>query len=78
MAPDEKLEIVAGAETMRPSVRLVEAGGATLVYTTRYDRVWVIQEGITHELATVYAPPPVPVPSASPREDPLWDRDLDG
>jgi hypothetical protein len=78
LTPDEKVEVIARAKPGGPSLRVVEASDATLIYTTGCDRVWVIQEGISHELLPVYAVAAVSVRSARRDENPLWDRDLDG
>jgi hypothetical protein len=77
LTPDEKLDIAAGAGPGPPSLRVVEAGETTLIYTEGCNRVRVTQGGSTHDLRPVdEAVPPAarPVPRS---DDPMWDRDLD-
>jgi hypothetical protein len=78
MTPEEKVEIIARPGPGSQILRVVEASEASLIYTSGYERVLVIHDGITHELLPVYASAMMPSPPARLDEDPLWDRDIDG
>src|SRR5437773_1841049 len=77
MTPDETVEVIVPAGPGMPSLRVVEASDTSLVYTKGCDRVWVVQDGITHELLPVFAVAAVPVRPAHWDDDLIWDRDLD-
>jgi hypothetical protein len=75
--PDEKLEMVARGSAETPSLRVIEAGDSTLIYTERCDRVCVTQGGVVHELVPVYGPTDSLAQPSRRDDHPMWDRDLD-
>ena len=77
LTPDEKVDVVVQAGPETPGLRVVEATDSTLVYASDVDRAWVVQDGIRHELLPVYESPAPPPRRARPREDPMWDPDVD-
>jgi hypothetical protein len=80
LGADEKLEITARAHSAGAGLRLVESLNRTLIFVEACSTIRVIQGGVTHNLdleAIVGATAPQVAPAQS-REDPMWDRHLDG